>query len=776
MENNWIDPVQVEIPEALLSTAGGNILVANAIYRRGIQSPAAARSYLDYHQYIPAYQTDLPDLSKAADRIEIALRKGQRIGVWGDFDVDGQTATTILVSALRRLDGKVTHHIPVRGPESHGISIPFLKEFLDQGVELILTCDTGITALDAVRYASNRQVDTIITDHHTLLPELPAAVAVINPQRLPAQHALHPLCGVGCAFQLLRELFHRTGRLDELDDYLDLVAIGTIADIARLVGDNRYLVQAGLARLQSHPRPAILAIMEQAELKSAGITEEQIGFIIGPRLNAIGRLGDANPIVEFLESRDAKNARSMALRLEALNARRKHYCDQVLHSAQDQIRRNPSMLDYEALVLNHPSWPAGIVGIVASRLAEIYQKPAVLIASPPGEIAHGSARSIGNIDIISAITSNKNLLEGFGGHTGAAGLSIQSEKISEFRRSLSNTIALTVEPEKRITELLLDAYLHLRDLNMPLVESLNQLAPFGSGNPPVLLASRDLTITNATRIGKYKEHYQVTVREDNCDYRILWWQGADFNLPEGKFDLAYQVRTSSFGGEQSLQIEWVAARLLSSVEIFIPTSKPRLEIIDLRAEPFPEDIIRQHYNHPNVMVWGEVNLPHDIMFKNRLTLLNCETLVIWNSPPSIEILDRALENSLPSRVVLCAVPNPFDKMETFLLHLAGLVKFAFQKLDGKIDISHLGAATGQRDSAIELGLELLEAKGFIQFINPNKNEVQIRHYGKVNPQQADLKERRLHQVFKETAAFRAYYQITSPISLLKNYQVNLPSN
>ena len=300
----WLEPEQVTPAPDLLAEVGGHPLIAELISRRNLADASTVAAFLNPDLYTPADPLDLPDLSIAADRLDLAIQRGEKIAVWGDFDVDGQSATALLVSGLRSLGADVIYHIPVRAHESHGVNLPNLQKLLERGAQLILTCDTGITAHEAAEFLQNQQIDLLITDHHTLPEELPTAQAVVNPQRLPEGHPLRPLCGVGTAYQLLSELLRRRDRMSDAEIYLDLVALGTVADVALLIGDNRWLVQCGLQILRNQTRPGLQAILSLADVNPARLSEEHIGFALAPRLNAIGRLGDANPVVELLTTPD----------------------------------------------------------------------------------------------------------------------------------------------------------------------------------------------------------------------------------------------------------------------------------------------------------------------------------------------------------------------------------------------------------------------------------------------------------------------------------------
>jgi single-stranded-DNA-specific exonuclease len=524
---HWIDPQPVDVPQAIRDQIGEPQFLAEALVRRGFTESQRLREFLDPFYYHPARPDSLPDLQKAADRIESAVQSGETIGVWGDFDVDGQTATSLLVQTLQILGARVQYFIPIRERDSHGVSLPALQTFLGTGVDLVLTCDTGISAHESVIYARERGIDFIITDHHTLPESLPPAVAVVNSQRLPPGEALSLLCGVGCAFKLAEELLVRANLAEQLESLLDLVALGTIADLALLTGDNRYLVQRGLERLRTSPRPAVEAILELSEDTPAQITEELISFIIAPRLNALGRLDDANPAVPFFLAKTLAEAQPMAARLEGLNARRKLLCDQVFQAAQAQLERDRSLLEHPVILLGHPAWPGGVLGIVASRLTEIYLKPTILLTMPPGEPARGSARSVEGVNITQAIASAHHLLNNFGGHPMAAGLSLDATNISEVHQLIDEDASQQQsQAQLPALSLVIDAFVPLDRLNLDLVKSLDRLAPFGPGNRALTLVSRNLVMQSQVQFGKNNEHLQLLVEDTQGNtQKVVWWQG-----------------------------------------------------------------------------------------------------------------------------------------------------------------------------------------------------------------------------------------------------------
>ncbi|CAN0550346.1 unnamed protein product, partial [Laminaria digitata] len=329
-----------------------------------------------------------------------------------------------------------------------------------KGIGVLLSCDTGIAAKDAVDLANANGIDVVITDHHDLPEELPNAYASINPKFHDADHPLYALPGVGVAYKLIEELFNRVGRQTELPAFLDLVALGIVADIAQQTKDTRYLLQRGLDVLRHTERAGLLSIMKLGNVNANQLIDEDIGFQIGPRLNAVGRLGDANISVPLLTTTDRALADGIANDLEDMNRDRRYKTAIVYDSAKAQIERDPSLLQYAALVLANPAWHQGVIGIVASRLVEEYGKPTIMLSAPEGELARGSARSIEGYHVTEAIASQAAYLHGFGGHPMAAGMALQASDIERFRRGVSK--AIIAQRTGRIPEATLDISLDIQ--------------------------------------------------------------------------------------------------------------------------------------------------------------------------------------------------------------------------------------------------------------------------------------------------------------------------
>ncbi|MGB8212612.1 MAG: single-stranded-DNA-specific exonuclease RecJ [Anaerolineales bacterium] len=764
----WIEPSPLDFRAPLPDL---HPLVAQALLRRGLRTPEAARAFLDPQAYFPAPASALPGLTSVAEHLERAIHKRESICVWGDFDVDGQTSTTILYQTLQELGANVTFHIPVRENESHGVNVPVLKEIIDQGAQLILTCDTGISAGAAADYARTRRVDMLITDHHDLPETLPQAAAITDPKLLPEGHPLSTLSGSGVAYKLAEELYARFGRPGSAARHLDLAALGLVADLARLTGDARYLVQLGLQALRHTQRLGLQVMLELAELVPANLSEEHIGFVLGPRLNALGRLADANPAVELFTTSDLVRARVLATQLEGLNAQRQLLCSQVTRAAEAQLQADPSLLAQPVLVLGHPAWPGGVVGIVASRLVERYHKPAILFSTPDGQPARGSARSVEGLHITAAIAAQKDLLLNFGGHPMAAGLSLEPENLPEFRRRLSKTVAemqaetgTTGRPE----QLEIDGWLSLPEIAPGLAQALESLAPFGPGNEKLTLSTHALKIDATTVIGRNQEHLKLTVADESGNSRtVLWWNGAEEKetLPEGRIDLAYSLRASDWRGTLQIQMEFVDFHRLEAEKVAV--SRPKLEIVDYRDAPAPAQILSTLKGQASTLVWAEGEEKKAVDGKGRHELSPADALVIWSTPPSPAELRAGLDKVHPKTIYLFAVTSPVEPPEAFLGRLGGLLKYAINRRGGKVTWSELETATAQRNITVRKGLAWLVSQGELNIQAENEAELLVFIGTSLkDPAGASSLLAEIQTLLAETAAYRAHFKRADKAALL----------
>lgn len=743
----WLDPPPVDT--APLTSLNLPRLVAETLLRRGISRPEEAEAFL-YPEKRPL--CPFPEIEKAVEIIALAIRKRERICVWGDFDVDGQTAAALLVQTLQSLGADAAYYLPIRGKESHGVHIESLKPIIDSGAKLLLTCDTGITAHNAIDYAVSRGVDVVVTDHHDPGETLPNAKAILNPKLLPQEHPLRNLAGVGVAYKLAEALLDSRISNIELSnvELLDLVALGLIADVALLQNETRSLAKRGIEQLRITNRAGLRAMAELAGASLDTLTEETIGFTFAPRLNALGRLGDANPAVELLLTHDSARARVIAAQIEGLNAQRRMLTKQVFDAAESQLRENPQMRNEPAIVLSHPNWPGGVVGIVANKLVERYRKPAILFNESDDGLLRGSARSIEGLHITEAIATQKDLLIGFGGHPMAAGMSLKKENLPAFRKGLGDAI------EKQLGTIVLeepalpiDAWLAFSDLSVSLAESLEMLAPFGAGNPELTLATRGVIVRSIKEIGKTKEHLRLAAEDENGETQsFLWWGGAGEELPptDVKLDIAYSLRATSYRGQKQTTLQFKAFRVLEQKPVEVRESK--LEIRDWRLE-------RGKWKElTNALIWAEG--ADQNKGKSRFELTQADEFVIYTAPPSPAELRKALAIVQPKLVYVVAVPPAEETTEAFLKRLAGLCKFALNNKNGKTSVQDLAAAMAARETAVELGLQWLAAGGQIAVSLEEGMVTLSKETREKNPYlQAELFVA-LRGVLGETAAYRTF--------------------
>ncbi len=770
----WRWPEPVSIPAGLQEAVGGHPLLCELLVRRGVTQPEAARRFLDPDACTPTPPEALPDLEETAQRLLHAIWHDEPILVWGDFDVDGQTATTILVETLRDLGARVSYHIPVRGPESHGISVPFLAPLLEAGARILLTCDTGIAAHEAITYARAQGVTVLVTDHHELPESLPPAHTLVNPRRLPEGHPQSTLPGSSVAFLLAWALYRRVGREEAAWRLLDLVALGLVADVADLYCDARYWLQRGLRALRRTPRVGLQALIAQAGLVAEHLTEESIGFALGPRLNAAGRLADANFIVELLTTRDLTQARIWAAELEGLNARRQHLCDLVEKGAEALLERKPELLDLPALVLEHSAWHPGVVGIVASRLVERYARPVVLLCAPEGEpIARGSARSVPGCDITAAIAEQAELLLGYGGHPMAAGLSLPVEAIPAFRRGLARSVARQLGPQPPEPRLDLDAHVPLSAVTLDLLRDLNRLAPFGPGNPQPVFATSRVTVKGEQLMGRTRQHRRLIIEDEAHNLaEVVWWNGANEGLPPAPFDLAYTPQINEYRGAERVQLLFVDARPHTPQAVPLVEVKPRLRVYDQRREPHPQTLLTPWLTATSVCLWAEASA---IKGLRRHELTHAQTLIVWEAPPAPELWEAALEAVTPEQVVLFATDPGLDTPDVFSYRLLGLVKHALRAYQGRVSLEQLAAAMAHREETVHKGLAWLAAQGILAFdLDPATGQLTLQSGGISLPaDEVRVLRAELGALLTETAAYRDYFRRVEVTALLPGMDVQM---
>lgn len=499
----------------------------------------------------------LKDMNKAVQRILRAIQQQERILIYGDYDVDGITAVAMLYLLLKQTGADVHFYIPHRIREGYGISLTGIEEAARLGTRLIISVDCGVTAVREIEHAKQLNMDVIVSDHHEPGKQLPQAYAMLNPKCPDSNYPFHELAGVGVAYKLAQALAQALN-LDTsmIEDFVDLVAIGSAADIVPLVDENRIFVKEGLKRLNQTTRPGLKALLQVAGLLDKPISTGQIVFIIAPRINAVGRMGNAERAIELFTTQDHARALEIANLFESENRQRKNIDEETFKAAQQIIEDNYDLSSYYSLVVDQVGWHPGVIGIVASRLVEKYYRPTVMI-SVDENIGKGSARSISGFDIYLALKQCEDLLIGFGGHKYAAGLTIARDKIEAFRQRFNEISQQQLNQDLLCPKLRIDGEIRLSDINATFYKFLKLLAPFGPQNMrPVFLSQKLQVIGTPTIVGN--NHLRFKVRQDGIVMDAIGFNLGDlvYRIEPGanNLDMAYVIEENTYLGRTILQL------------------------------------------------------------------------------------------------------------------------------------------------------------------------------------------------------------------------------
>lgn len=538
-----------------LTDAGIPPLPAQVLCARGLNTPEKARAFLDDREDMLYDPFLLQDMDRAVARIRLALEKKETIAVYGDYDVDGITSTCLLTDYLRKQGTTVIPYIPDRMEEGYGLGVQALGYLHAQGVSLIITVDCGITAVQEILHAADLGMDVVITDHHECKDSLPQAVAVVNPHRLDCQYPFPHLAGVGVAFKLVLALGGAENQQRLLAEYADLTAIGTIADVMPLVGENRAIVRIGLEILSRFSRPGLRALIQEAGAEGKALTATTIGYTLSPRINAAGRMGCAWLARDLLLTSDPSEADELARQLCALNRERQGIEGAIYEECVSRLDRESGSRNL--IVLASEGWHQGVVGIVASRLAEKYSCPAFMICLQDGK-GKGSCRSFGGFNLFAALEQCSPLLEDFGGHELAAGFTINEENIDLFRAAMESTILDRTGGEEMVSTLQIDARIGDPELlSLENVESLNILEPFGAGNSKPIFVLPGATILSMFHVGGGR-HVKMRLRQQNSVFDAIFFSASMENLPLGpgdRADIAFTPQINEFRGARSVQLQ-----------------------------------------------------------------------------------------------------------------------------------------------------------------------------------------------------------------------------
>lgn len=564
METQWEILELSEEQQALCRSLAEELCIsehsAHMLVARGLRTAEAARAYIrpSLEQLEDPFL--MKDMNEAVERLDRALQSGERIMVYGDYDVDGTTAVALMYTFLKRLTENIEFYIPDRYTEGYGISFQGIDTAEAHGCSLIIALDCGIKSVDKIAYASAKNIDFIVCDHHTPGDEIPAAVAVLNMKRKDCPYPYKELSGCGVGFKLVQAYSRYAGiAFETLVQYLPLTAMAIASDIVPVTGENRILAFYGLRGINNHPYVGIKAILEVAGLAGKSVTIQDLGYKVGPRINACGRMHSGREAVELLITEDEAFARQQAQDIDSFNAERRDHDSQTTEEALAQLAADPENKKKHTTVVYSPNWHKGVVGISASRLTETYYRPTIVLTAGGEEgIISGSARSAGGFDIYSAIDSCRDLLTNFGGHAFAAGLSMRLSDLDEFKRRFEAYVAAHIREDQKCPTIEIEDEIALADITPQFFNVLRHLEPFGPGNPRPLFLTRGLINNRYTkRVGKSGEHLRLDVTDRTAAITgIAFGKGElALHLQNGKaVDVVYELEENVFNGVKSIQM------------------------------------------------------------------------------------------------------------------------------------------------------------------------------------------------------------------------------
>lgn len=666
------DPVWMfhSVPEGpvrdLAAACGIPIPLARILYQRGYTTTEGVKGFLHPLTYVHPDPFTMLGMEAAVERIIKALDRGERILVYGDYDVDGQASTALLVSALRSFGGRVDYYIPSRLHEGYGLSCAAISE-LAPNVDLLITVDCGITSTEEVALAAKLGVDCIITDHHEPQAEVPAAVAVIDPKQEGCPYPEKELAGCGVAYKLACAISRALGRSEkETEDWLDLVALATIADVVPLIGENRALVAKGLARFDQ--RLGLRVLCEVAGVDPARPRSGQVAFSVAPRLNAAGRLDDATVGVRLLLTDDSVEAHRLAELVDSQNRERQDVERRILAEAEQLLAQDPETESAHAIVVAGEHWHPGVIGIVASRLVEGYGRPALVVAVD-GEEAVGSGRSIGPFNLFDALSRFKRYFTHFGGHSMAAGFSLPAAHIADFRREFMAYAKETLSETDLAPLLRVEAILKPEDITLELADTVQTLAPFGVGNPQPLVMVEDGLVCESRPVGKGGDHWRLALRAPGSPGGVVG--GIGFGLariyserirPGDRVDVAGNLGINEWNGSREPQLHVRDVRRVQS-DIFRRAERELLapdDAADGFPAPPPIPFVRQDGGRLRLFDWREQ--VGDVRAAALQTAADeCDLVLLWTRSEG--------RQGLISRIVTEGTGNRVTETYLFSSHL-----------------------------------------------------------------------------------------------------------
>ena len=715
-------------------------LITRLLHSRGVTSDEDIKEFLNPLEMKLTHPKAFSDMEKCVERLALAIDNNEKIVIHGDFDADGVTSTSLLYRTFKFLGADVNYFIPDREKEGHGFDTKALVQIMTKvKPKVIISCDCGISDVDAVNFLNSFKIDVIITDHHEAPEVLPKAYGIINPkapdaldENLSAKqiNSLAALAGVGVAFKVAQALLEKYNKLEFISEILPYVAVGTVADVVPLIGENRYFVTKGLELISNGKHYGLSRLLESAGYKGQ-ITSEQIAFGIAPRINASGRLDTVDAAIKVLIS-DNKQEIEMAIQtLNEFNKVRQELCQNIFAQADEMVKkegnRNP------AIVLFNKEWHIGIIGIVASMLVEKYYKPTFLMTySDETKQFRCSARSVEGVNLYDVISANAELFDGFGGHAMAAGLAFSEEKSSfdTVKSALCKTVKEMSQGKDLKPFINIDLELIPDDITLDLVERISQLEPFGAANPSPVFALKNLQIKEKRLMGENKNHLRLTCQAGTSEFNCIRWKDGDISLVKGDtLDIAFHPQKNEFNGVTSVQliIDDIHSPYLKEEEDF-----PKQKLYDHRKKtdilPQVNDYVKN--SKQNILIFAESKSildklkPFSELFARTITRDNlrpCDSLMFFDYPADRETFDSILSRTNPLALHFMNYDIKYMDEEEFLKTVWGMLKFAAHNNGGKVELRRCASFLGKSYKVFELLFSILEDTNLIKIKEKNND-------------------------------------------------------
>jgi len=713
---------------------------------RGITSKESKHLFLNPLEITLTHPNAFCEMQKATERIKKAIDEKEKIYIYGDFDADGVTSTSLLLKTLTYLGADVSYYIPNRESENHGLNSKALVPIISkEKAKLIITVDNGISNIEEVKMINSLGRDVIITDHHEAPDTLPDAYAIINPKVMNALdeklttsqiESLTSLAGVGVAFKLAQGILEKYDKLSYSYELLPYVTVGTIADLVPLIGENRYFVTKGLELIRNGKHYGIKRLLDIAGVNvENGLTSEQIAFSVAPRINASGRLDTVDAAVKLMTSDNKQEIELAIITLDNYNKIRQELCSTTFAEA-DEMWQNTGMKD-NAIVLFKPDWHIGIVGIVASKFVEKYYKPTFIVTySEESQQFRCSARGVNELSIYDILSNMSELLDGFGGHKLAGGFSFSEGKATfeQIKKSINQTIDEMLSGTKLTPSLDIDMELTLGDIDTSLIDEISKMEPFGMSNPSPSFVMKDVTIKQKKLMGAKKDHLKLIIDSPNGTLDCVWWSRGDVPLSDGdKMDIAFAPQTNTFNGATSIQLilkdihsDSIAEEEVSKIKIYDQRKKKNIftQVNDyiktskLGISVFAEDETIIEMLKPYKSISEKI--------VNRQNAVKNDVLMFFDYPADEDIYKKIKQTVSPAVYHYMYYQIYNTDYSLLFKTFTGMIKYAANNLDGKIELERASARLGITNDAVESMLSLFEECNCIKITDSNEDFYQIQ--------------------------------------------------